>query len=174
MSTLKRKNDASASSGDAKKPKVNASITSFFGAPKTVSSSTSGKSAVSAAPEPTIKFDKEKWVAGLTPEQKKFLRLEIDTLDPSWLALLKDEITSKEFLELKKFLERETMAGKKIFPPREDVYSWSRHTPFHTVKCVILGQDPYHNVNQAHGLAFSVRPPTPAPVPAEYVHRAQE
>ncbi|KXJ91566.1 uracil-DNA glycosylase-like protein [Microdochium bolleyi] len=161
MSTLKRKNDALAGNNDAKKPKVNASITSFFGAPKTTaSSSTSGKPAV---PEPTVKFDKEKWVAGLTPEQKKFLRLEIDTLDPSWLALLKDEITSKEFLELKKFLERETMAGKKIFPPREDVYSWSRHTPFHSVKCVILGQDPYHNVNQAHGLAFSVRPPTPAP-----------
>lgn len=39
----------------------------------------------------------------------------------------------------------------------------SRHTPFHTVKVVILGQDPYHNDNQAHGLAFSVRPPTPAP-----------
>lgn len=39
----------------------------------------------------------------------------------------------------------------------------SRHTPFHTVKVVILGQDPYHNVNQAHGLAFSVRPPTLTP-----------
>lgn len=39
----------------------------------------------------------------------------------------------------------------------------SRHTPLNTVKAVILGQDPYHNVNQAHGLAFSVRPPTPAP-----------
>ncbi len=39
----------------------------------------------------------------------------------------------------------------------------SRHTPFSTVKVVILGQDPYHNVNQAHGLAFSVRPPTSAP-----------
>lgn len=39
----------------------------------------------------------------------------------------------------------------------------SRHTPFNSVKVVILGQDPYHNVNQAHGLAFSVRPPTPAP-----------
>jgi uracil-DNA glycosylase len=39
----------------------------------------------------------------------------------------------------------------------------SRHTPFQTVKVVILGQDPYHNVNQAHGLAFSVRPPTNAP-----------
>ena len=41
--------------------------------------------------------------------------------------------------------------------------SRSRHTPLDTVKAVILGQDPYHNVNQAHGLCFSVRPPTPAP-----------
>ena len=39
----------------------------------------------------------------------------------------------------------------------------SRHTPLPTVKVVILGQDPYHNINQAHGLCFSVRPPTPAP-----------
>lgn len=39
----------------------------------------------------------------------------------------------------------------------------SRHTPLNTVKCVILGQDPYHGLNQAHGLCFSVRPPTPAP-----------
>jgi uracil-DNA glycosylase len=39
----------------------------------------------------------------------------------------------------------------------------SRHTPFNEVKVVIVGQDPYHNVNQAHGMAFSVRPPTPAP-----------
>lgn len=39
----------------------------------------------------------------------------------------------------------------------------TRHTPFNDVKVVIVGQDPYHNVNQAHGMAFSVRPPTPAP-----------
>jgi len=39
----------------------------------------------------------------------------------------------------------------------------SRHTPLNTVKAVIIGQDPYHNFNQAHGLCFSVRPPTPAP-----------
>ena len=39
----------------------------------------------------------------------------------------------------------------------------SRHTPLPTVKAVILGQDPYHNINQAHGLCFSVRAPTPAP-----------
>ena len=41
--------------------------------------------------------------------------------------------------------------------------SRSRHTPLPNVKAVIIGQDPYHNVNQAHGLCFSVRPPTPAP-----------
>lgn len=46
---------------------------------------------------------------------------------------------------------------------RSDFDARSRYTPFHNVKVVIVGQDPYHNVNQAHGLAFSVRPPTPAP-----------
>ncbi|KAI0009407.1 uracil-DNA glycosylase [Xylariaceae sp. FL0662B] len=168
MSTLKRKSDGPLGATDAnnKKPKVNASITSFFGAPKNSSpaaASSSPSATTTTAPSPAVKFDKDKWVAGLTVEQKKHLQLEIQTLDPSWLALLKDEITQPYFIELKKFLESEVKAGKKVFPPREDVYSWSRHTPFHTVKCVIIGQDPYHNHNQAHGLAFSVRPPTPAP-----------
>ncbi|KAI1870911.1 hypothetical protein JX265_005951 [Neoarthrinium moseri] len=158
-SNLKRKAQASADA--SKKPKTNASITSFFGAPKVVSSSTHGSSPVPEAPAP--KFDKQKWVAGLTDEQRKLLQLEINTLDDSWLAHLKDEVTSKEFLELKRFVGREMAGSTKVFPPPQDIYSWSRHTPFHTVKVVILGQDPYHNVNQAHGLAFSVRPPTPAP-----------
>ena len=48
----------------------------------------------------------------------------------------------------------------------------SRHTPLPTVKAVILGQDPYHNVNQAHGLCFSVRPPTPAPPSLKNVYVA--
>ncbi|KAK6820505.1 uracil-DNA glycosylase-like protein [Apiospora arundinis] len=163
MSTLKRK--AAAANEANKKSRPNASITSFFGAPKpTASSSANGaSSSAPAAPEPAVKFDKAKWVASLTPEQKKLLQLEIDTLDVSWLAHLKDDITSKEFLELKQFLDREKTQGKKVFPPAEDIYSWSRHTPFHTVKVVILGQDPYHDVNQAHGLAFSVRPPTLTP-----------
>ncbi|KAI0107363.1 uracil-DNA glycosylase [Hypoxylon sp. NC0597] len=166
MSSQKRKNDAK--DGDsAKKPKVNASITSFFSAPKSSPPPTSSPSSsfnAGAKPEqPALKFDKERWVKSLTLEQKRHLQLEIQTLDPSWLAHLKDEITTPEFIELKKFLEAEIKSGKKVFPPREDVYSWSRHTPFNNVKCVILGQDPYHNINQAHGLAFSVRPPTKAP-----------
>lgn len=46
---------------------------------------------------------------------------------------------------------------------KSDAPARSRHTPLHSIKVVIVGQDPYHNHNQAHGLAFSVRPPTPAP-----------
>jgi uracil-DNA glycosylase len=47
----------------------------------------------------------------------------------------------------------------------------SRHTPLNTVKAVILGQDPYHNLNQAHGLCFSVRAPTPAPPSLENIYK---
>lgn len=165
MSTLKRKANGALPTSDAKKTKQNSSITSFFGAPKPTapSGAVSGSSSSTAAPLPAANFNKQKWMETLTDEQRELLKLEIDTLDESWLALLKDEITSKEFLDLKRFLDREANAGKKVFPPREDIYSWSRHTPFHTVKVVIVGQDPYHNINQAHGLAFSVRAPTKAP-----------
>lgn len=53
-----------------------------------------------------------------------------------------------------------------------DISSRSRHTPLNTVKAVILGQDPYHNHNQAHGLCFSVRPPTPAPPSLQNMYKA--
>ncbi|KAF4186307.1 hypothetical protein CNMCM8694_006459 [Aspergillus lentulus] len=76
---------------------------------------------------------------------------------------LKEELVTPEFLGLKRFLKKEKESGAKIFPPENEIYSWSRHTPLDKVKVVIIGQDPYHNHNQAHGLAFSVRPPTPAP-----------
>lgn len=48
----------------------------------------------------------------------------------------------------------------------------SRHTPLPTVKAVIVGQDPYHNLNQAHGLCFSIRPPTPAPPSLQNIYKA--
>lgn len=120
MSTLKRKAGTSADENDSKKPKANGNIASFFGAAPKPSATTSG-----SAPEaPALKFDKEKWVASLTPEQKELLQLEIDTMDQSWLAQLKDDITTKGFLDLKKFLKEETASKKKWFPPAEDVYSW--------------------------------------------------
>ncbi|KAL4746780.1 hypothetical protein BDW72DRAFT_197358 [Aspergillus terricola var. indicus] len=143
---------------ESKRPKTNSSITSFFGAPKP-----KANAAATTKPAVSLSFNKQKWVATLTPEQKELLQLEIDTMDESWLAHLKEEIIKPEFLALKRFLQKEKQMGVKVFPPEEDIYSWSRHTPLHKVKVVIIGQDPYHNHNQAHGLAFSVRPPTPAP-----------
>lgn len=112
----------------SKKPKANASITSFFAQPKSSPSTTDPSH--SAPSDPTapatepIKFDKDAWVAKLTPEQKELLKLEIETLHESWLGALKDEVVSKEFLDLKKFLKKELDAGKKVFPPQEDIYSW--------------------------------------------------
>lgn len=127
--SLKRKAETQALT-DAKKPKANSSIMSFFGPPKTVSSTSNVTATATEAIEPPqVKFDKDKWLAKLTDEQKDLLKLEIETLHESWLAQLKDEVTSKEFLELKRFLKKELDSGKKIFPPMEDVYSWCA-TPF--------------------------------------------
>ena len=63
-------------------------------------------------------------MASLTPEQKDLLQLEIQTLDDSWLAQLKDEVTSSEFLSLKRFLLKEKQSGATIFPPENEIYSW--------------------------------------------------
>ncbi|EPE10240.1 uracil-dna glycosylase [Ophiostoma piceae UAMH 11346] len=178
MSSLKRKAGADdAAASDPKKAKQS-SLMSFFGggggrnaaSPKTPSvprpvaaASTSTPTPNSAPYKANSKFDKAKWVAGLSKEQQQLLKLEIDTLGESWLALLKDDLKTSSFLDLKRFLCREHNAGRQIFPPPEDVYSWSRYIAFDDVKVVIVGQDPYHNVGQAHGLAFSVKPPIPAP-----------
>ncbi|KAK9453402.1 uracil-DNA glycosylase-like protein [Dipodascopsis uninucleata] len=108
-------------------------------------------------------FDKAQWVDTLSGEERDLLRLEIDTMGESWLAVLKDEIRKPYFLNLKRFLVKEARAGTTILPPSGDVYSWSRLTPLDKVRVVILGQDPYHNIGQAHGLAFSVKPPTAIP-----------
>lgn len=126
MASLKRgANQLSSSAGNAaKKPKANSSITSFFGAPKPKENNGAAGGTAAAAPPSGSRFDKEKWVSSLTAEQKELLQLEIDTLDESWLAHLKDEVTSPEFLNLKRFLKKEKDSGATIFPPERDIYSW--------------------------------------------------
>lgn len=121
MATGVKRKAVDLAAADAKKPKANGSITSFFGAPKPVSTSSSTSP---VAPPPAVKFDKDAWLAKLTDEQKELLKLEIETLHESWLAHLKDEVVTKEFLDLKRFLRKEKEDGKTIFPPLEDVYSW--------------------------------------------------
>ncbi|KAK9240051.1 uracil-DNA glycosylase-like protein [Lipomyces kononenkoae] len=114
-------------------------------------------------PGETVLFDKQKWIDSLVPEHRDLLQLEISTMHESWLAVLSSELTKPYFLSLKRFLVQEHRSNQKILPLAPDVYSWSRLTPLDKVKVVVIGQDPYHGLNQAHGLAFSVMPPTAAP-----------
>ncbi|KAH3676111.1 hypothetical protein WICMUC_002408 [Wickerhamomyces mucosus] len=106
---------------------------------------------------------KKNFIKSLTKEQLNLLNLEILTLEDSWFESLYLEFTKPYFLNLKKFLNQQLLQSNKIFPLSNDIYSWSRLTPFNQVKVIILGQDPYHNDNQAHGLAFSVKFPTVPP-----------
>ncbi|KAF8971439.1 uracil-DNA glycosylase-like protein [Flammula alnicola] len=80
----------------------------------------------------------------------------------SWKEVLSPEFTKSYFVQLKKFLLAENTAHT-VYPSIDNIYSWSRLTPLDQVKVVILGQDPYHDVGQAHGLSFSVLPPMKPP-----------
>jgi uracil-DNA glycosylase len=83
----------------------------------------------------------------------------MENIDPkieeSWKQILADEFKKDYFLILKHFLVEEKK-HHKIFPPGGLIFNAFNHTPFNEVKVVIIGQDPYHGHNQAHGLCFSV------------------
>src|SRR5437660_8493254 len=78
-------------------------------------------------------------------------------LPPSWLPIVGDELDKPYFCDLQQFLAAER-GSHPIFPADEHVFAAFDMTPFDSVRVVILGQDPYHDVGQAHGLAFSVLP----------------
>jgi len=79
-------------------------------------------------------------------------------LHESWKAALADEFSSPYMATLKRFLLAEREAGKRIFPAGGEWFRALDLTPLDKVRVVILGQDPYHGLGQAHGLCFSVRP----------------
>ena len=79
-----------------------------------------------------------------------------------WLAPLKPEFSKPYYAELFKFVKNE-YATRQIFPPADDIFNAFHLTPLHEAKVVILGQDPYHNDGQAHGLCFSVKPDVDIP-----------
>lgn len=83
-------------------------------------------------------------------------------IDASWKEHLKQEFEKDYFVKLTEFVRNEYRT-KKIFPPAKLIFNAFDHTPFDQVKVVILGQDPYHNDGQAHGLSFSVNDGIPAP-----------
>jgi uracil-DNA glycosylase len=78
-------------------------------------------------------------------------------LEASWLEVLGGEFDKDYMLKLKQFLKEEKEAGYKIYPKGGDIFNAFSKTPFTNLKVVVIGQDPYHGTNQAHGLAFSVQ-----------------
>lgn len=83
-------------------------------------------------------------------------------IEQSWKDQLKEEFEKDYFVKLTDFVRVEYKT-KQIFPPARLIFNAFEHTPFDKVKVVILGQDPYHNDGQAHGLSFSVPDGIPAP-----------
>ena len=84
-------------------------------------------------------------------------------IEQSWKEALAGEFVKPYFESLVNFLREEKAAGKKIFPPGSQIFRAFDLTPVKDVKVVILGQDPYHGLGQAHGLSFSVPHGVPAP-----------
>ncbi|KAL1137668.1 hypothetical protein AAG570_009364, partial [Ranatra chinensis] len=80
----------------------------------------------------------------------------------SWFKFLRAEFKKPYFQKLNSFVMKERSQGI-VYPPEDQVWSWTRHCPVEKIKVVILGQDPYHNPGQAHGLCFSVQTGVPPP-----------
>ncbi len=84
-------------------------------------------------------------------------------IEQTWKNALAGEFEKPYFASLVRFLHDEKAAGKKIFPPGSQIFRAFELTPVPQLKVVILGQDPYHGLGQAHGLSFSVPRNVPAP-----------
>lgn len=73
-----------------------------------------------------------------------------------WDDILAEEMEKPYYRALEAFLDEE-YASRTVFPPRDEIFTAFRYTPYDDVKVLLLGQDPYHEVGQAHGMAFSVQ-----------------
>jgi len=96
---------------------------------------------------------------------------KIELLEPTWLAHLATEFDEDYMQGLCHFLQREYVRGKQIYPAAEDLFNAFSLTPLPEVKVVILGQDPYHGPDQAHGLSFSVREGIAVPPSLRNIYR---
>ena len=87
---------------------------------------------------------------------QKYIGAEMVNFENEWDELLKDEFQKDYYQNLRKFLIKEYKT-QTIYPDMYDIYNAMKYTSYEDVKVVILGQDPYHEPNQAHGLSFSVK-----------------
>ena len=81
----------------------------------------------------------------------------MSSIKNDWLSGIGDEFKKPYYYELFKFVKNE-YSHNVVYPNPEDLFNAFHYTPLSKVKAVILGQDPYHNEGQAHGLCFSVKP----------------
>jgi len=95
-------------------------------------------------------------------------------LEPGWLAVLEEEFEKDYMKNLKAFLLEEKQKGFSVYPKGADIFNALNITPFDKVKVVILGQDPYHGVNQAHGLSFSVQKGITTPPSLKNIYKELE
>lgn len=84
-------------------------------------------------------------------------------IEQTWKEALSSEFEKDYFVRLTDFVRGEYLSGKKIFPAPANIFNAFNLCPLDKVKVVMIGQDPYHEPGQAHGLCFSVLPPTPVP-----------
>ena len=84
-------------------------------------------------------------------------------LEESWKGVLEAEFEKEYMKKLRSFLQSQQEQKKIIYPGNSLIFNAFNHTPFKKVKVVIIGQDPYHGANQAHGLSFSVQKGVPLP-----------
>lgn len=92
-------------------------------------------------------------------------------LHPSWLAQLAAEFDLPYMQHLKQFLLAQKQQGKVIYPESKNIFNAFNSTPLEQVKVVILGQDPYHGAQQAHGLCFSVQQNTAIPPSLQNIYK---
>ena len=98
-----------------------------------------------------------------TPSSFDYFFIMQVKIEPGWKSVLKAEFSKPYFVEVVNFLKTEKAAGKTIYPPGQLIFNAFNSTSFEHVKVVLLGQDPYHGKNQAHGLSFSVQKGVPPP-----------
>lgn len=95
-------------------------------------------------------------------------------IQQEWKEALEEEFKKDYFKNLVEYLHKEKESGQVIYPPGSLIFNAFKLTPFNNVKVVILGQDPYHNPGQAHGLSFSVPEGVIAPPSLKNIYKEIE
>lgn len=95
-------------------------------------------------------------------------------IEQSWKDALSDEFNKDYFVKLTEFVRAEYLSGRAVYPEPKNIFNAFNLCPLDRVKVVIIGQDPYHEPGQAHGLCFSVLPPTQNPPSLQNIYKEIE